>query len=1405
MSRDQFVNTKRGTKYTIDFDDSLLTQLKDKENELKSAIQNNSPEATKLIQEVDRLTKEVKNSCEKFNIDADKNPDLPRNKYEFYQYRLNSSNQLGDSDEEVVISEVENEQDNTVQFNSKIYLKPSALKKHAESSCIGTSTPISRGLTQNNITSIFGSLEIRDTPINGNVIDTIKQQLSIEIKPEVLEAFFADENNAAEINKTINSPGFGFFQAIKLVRDRLSTYATGTFVPPFEKFKIETSRSHQDSSNESEPFLSFDQSLNTLKIQSTHNKPKIEQKSRIMAETIQVRGMSISNVLDLISRFNGQNVSLSLFLDGCREAKELLPSTLEGELAKFIRMRLYGDALNSTRGQTFTSVNDVIEFFENIYGSAKTFHEWSGDLAKMKQKGNESEYSHVRTETINLSRASTVPTIKVDIGEFNKPLEFMLDTGASVSLVRKSEISPYTNIKTDEIIRLKGITTQSISTLGKVTVDFNNVSTDFHLVDDDFPIAEAGILGNDFFRKNEATINYFENYIEVNGQIIPFEKYPTEIEPMNTIPEKGVTSESKNTRVGSDLIEGGETDRGYDDSYVDYKQNMFDQENGEVVERSNELIKETCEFINEKDNENSYIRDEGIYVSQNPENVCKLNIISDSNWVIHGFPNEDNVSCYANACIQSLFHCISVRRILLEGKGFDLLKHCFNQYIAKTPVNIKALREYANEQYSACDERNSITTSNYILSLFLPDPTDIQTLQEVFDHNIDNWKNVEGECNDANQSIIDDPSSNAIWARKLHEVLNYLLEKADETSEIVNDLDEKNKQINERVEKIDSEYLALNINSDTIKTRIDEIDANTINKLDYDDLDKFNENIERSIDSKVALKFSELRLESQPEVNLSDNVETLIDIKIRKHEEDAEVILMNLKQDITSKLTALTNTSQNLLKITRSNEKRVKSLEVEHITYNNTLTKFDEELKNLKTHIENSNKTFKEEFQTLTDRLNKIRSSNHEIIMDGNNTSLSISSKSPKLKPPTFRADTKEKPMRYLRDLKRYLDVLNVDGSEMNIIISQTLENTASSWFDIAQHSINNISDFERKFKARFWNEDIQDEWSRKVEYNRYNPDSKYSHLEYATYVWGFAQDLERNFSEAELVRKISNHFDWDIRFTVKSQNINSQDKFFELLAFKDNGNNQRQSLFKKKSNPEDTNTEFPSNHQSYKSANQQSNFKNKKFQRKFPQTQTLNVIEANAGQTTKVPAKETDTKYDEITIRMNSKIEKLSYKNENLLESEMDHRYIEIIEEDLTDCVYPHSLNGPVLNKARCSNFINELTYRQNDRSSLADPYDLSDKEIDEKLKFCVTKSPETINELKNLLQKYRKVFYGKPATNMKGKLREQIGIMLEWKVIRRSSSNYISPIVPVFKKDGSIRFCLDARKVNDMFEDDL
>ena len=63
-----------------------------------------------------------------------------------------------------------------------------------------------------------------------------------------------------------------------------------------------------------------------------------------------MRELSRKNALDLIPRFNGQNISLTQLLDDCQEALSILPNEYETELAKLIRMRLYGNALNNVRG-----------------------------------------------------------------------------------------------------------------------------------------------------------------------------------------------------------------------------------------------------------------------------------------------------------------------------------------------------------------------------------------------------------------------------------------------------------------------------------------------------------------------------------------------------------------------------------------------------------------------------------------------------------------------------------------------------------------------------------------------------------------------------------------------------------------------------------------------------------------------------------------------------------------------------------------------------------------------------------------------------------------------------------------------------------------------------------------------
>ncbi|KAL6252035.1 hypothetical protein P5V15_015016 [Pogonomyrmex californicus] len=44
----------------------------------------------------------------------------------------------------------------------------------------------------------------------------------------------------------------------------------------------------------------------------------------------------------------------------------------------------------------------------------------------------------------------------------------------------------------------------------------------FHIVTNDFPISQSGILGNDFFKQTSSTIDYAQGHLNISGINIPF-------------------------------------------------------------------------------------------------------------------------------------------------------------------------------------------------------------------------------------------------------------------------------------------------------------------------------------------------------------------------------------------------------------------------------------------------------------------------------------------------------------------------------------------------------------------------------------------------------------------------------------------------------------------------------------------------------------------------------------------------------------------------------------------------------------------------------------------------------------------------------------------------------------------
>uniref|UniRef100_A0ABD2X093 RNA-directed DNA polymerase n=1 Tax=Trichogramma kaykai TaxID=54128 RepID=A0ABD2X093_9HYME len=188
-----------------------------------------------------------------------------------------------------------------------------------------------------------------------------------------------------------------------------------------------------------------------------------------------------------------------------------------------------------------------------------------------------------------------------------------------------------------------------------------------------------------------------------------------------------------------------------------------------------------------------------------------------------------------------------------------------------------------------------------------------------------------------------------------------------------------------------------------------------------------------------------------------------------------------------------------------------------------------------------------------------------------------------------------------------------------------------------------------------------------------------------------------------------------------------------------------------------------------------------------------------------------------------------IKFNSVSVEEGQLEHRRVQIIENEIErasadkitvwEGIFAMSENTPI-------RVINTLS--QNDKN-FGDPYELTVQEIDEKLSTCEVKNEQTIRKLREIILKNRRVFYKKPGRlinfeyelklkhekpffvkpypvplNYRDKVRSELKTLLEWEIIRESSSRYVSPLVVVIKKDKSIRLCMDARRLNEQLAED-
>lgn len=95
---------------------------------------------------------------------------------------------------------------------------------------------------------------------------------------------------------------------------------------------------------------------------------------------------TLKYAVEAVPFFDGKNIPLTYFVEGCEEAKSMLPPEAEPQFTRIIRTRIVGEARRTIQDQDFDSVAQLTKYLENTYGPVKNIYQLQGELGRVYQK-----------------------------------------------------------------------------------------------------------------------------------------------------------------------------------------------------------------------------------------------------------------------------------------------------------------------------------------------------------------------------------------------------------------------------------------------------------------------------------------------------------------------------------------------------------------------------------------------------------------------------------------------------------------------------------------------------------------------------------------------------------------------------------------------------------------------------------------------------------------------------------------------------------------------------------------------------------------------------------------------------------------------------------------------------------
>lgn len=128
----------------------------------------------------------------------------------------------------------------------------------------------------------------------------------------------------------------------------------------------------------------------SIKLALTGNTPDGLDNKTNKTEMAQINPFAtLKYAVEAVPFFDGKNIPIEYFIEGCEMAKSMLTVEAEPFLAKIIRTRLTGEARRATLDQDLATVQGLTNYLRNIFGSSKNIYQLQGELGRIYQKDDE--------------------------------------------------------------------------------------------------------------------------------------------------------------------------------------------------------------------------------------------------------------------------------------------------------------------------------------------------------------------------------------------------------------------------------------------------------------------------------------------------------------------------------------------------------------------------------------------------------------------------------------------------------------------------------------------------------------------------------------------------------------------------------------------------------------------------------------------------------------------------------------------------------------------------------------------------------------------------------------------------------------------------------------------------------